>query len=701
MHTSSVVIDKARQLAAAGHHAEVVEYLGTQARGELEQSPSLALLYGTAQARLGRHAEGQRWLDVALDQARDRDEQAVERHALNARGALALMSGRIDEAAEYCTRALMAASRDGDLATTARCSNNLGIISNLRGRHAEAIGSWEIALAAFDRAGLPQGVAECRHNLAISYREQGALDRALAEADQAVAQAEAAGDRQLWAMALRGRAEIRVARGELGLAQRELELVREIRAHQPNPVHEAEDLRVAASVLAAEGQLVAAERALREAIGQAEAHLVPQVAAEAQRDLCLVLRRSGRNAEAQAAARAAKAIFQQFGAEREIRNLAGQDWGDEFAAELRGSLAPLHAAQELADAGRYADLLSYLGERAQNEVEQSPMLALLSSIGHSRMGRLDLGQQWSQVALSRARVLGDRRLELRALNVCGAIALERGGINEATHFFTRAQEEAMQDNDMATLGKCANNLGIIANMQGDYGRAVGSYTRAIAAYQAARSEQGIAEAQHNLAIAYRELGHLDDAMQSADAAVREAERLGDRRLKAQALAGRAEIRAVRGEPELAVREAGRALAVHRELQDPVLETEDMRILAVALGMTGKTEEATAMFREVVSRATEHGRPLLVAVAQRDLAYLLAREGDFAAAQEAAHAARATFHRLGAKADVEKLEALLAHPEFGAPELASPRPEAPATDVGPEAGLPPEDLPIQKRESLDR
>src|SRR5205814_3253341 len=64
-----------------------------------------------------------------------------------------------------------------------------------------------------------------------------------------------------------------------------------------------------------------------------------------------------------------------------------------------------------------------------------------------------------------------------SLNVCGAVALERGGINEATLFFTRAQEEAMQDNDMASVGRCANNLGIIANLQGDYGRAVGAYTR--------------------------------------------------------------------------------------------------------------------------------------------------------------------------------------------------------------------------------
>src|SRR6266849_11070950 len=215
MHASSSVVDTARQLAAAGRHAEVVEYLGAQPASEVADSPTLALLYGTAHARLGRHDEGQRWLDLALDLARKRDEQAVERDALNARGAIALVSGRIDEAADYFTQALLAASRDGDAVTTGRCSNNLGVISSLRGRHAEAIGSWEIAVAAFDRAGVRHGVAECHHNLGITYREQGELDRALAEADRAAAEAAAFGDRMLLALALRGRAEIRLCRGEL------------------------------------------------------------------------------------------------------------------------------------------------------------------------------------------------------------------------------------------------------------------------------------------------------------------------------------------------------------------------------------------------------------------------------------------------------------------------------------------------------
>src|SRR2546428_4511022 len=483
MHMSSLVVDKARQLAAAGHHAEVIEYRGAQERSELADSPTLALLYGTAQARLGRNDEGLRWLDLALDEARRRHEPAVEGQALNARGAIAVVSGRIDEAADYFTKALMSASRDGDIAMTGRCSNNLGVISSLRGRHAEAIGSWEIAVAAFERAGVRQGVAECHLNLGITYREEGALDRALAEADRAVTEAAAAGDQTLRALALRGRVEIRVVRGELELARGELEQVQEIRRGLADPVGEAEDLRVTASVLAAEGQMAAAERTLRVGMGPAEAHRRPQLQAEATRDLVVVLHRTGQTADAQAAARTAKAIFTQLGAAGEIRNLASYEWDDDFAAALRRSLEPLHAAQELADAGRYAELLTYLGGRLQDELEQSPMLALLYGIAHSRLGRLDVGQQWAMVALSRARVLGDRMLEVRGLNVCGAIALERGGIAEATHFFTQAQDEAMRENDMATGGPRANNLGIIANMQGDYGQAVGAYTRAIAAYQ--------------------------------------------------------------------------------------------------------------------------------------------------------------------------------------------------------------------------
>src|SRR5436189_984392 len=508
---ASPVIAKARALAAAGHHAAVVEFLGTRDQSELAD-PTLALLYGIAQTRLGRHEQGLQWIDQALAAARQRSEQ-------------------------------------------------------------------------------------------------GALDKALATADQAVAAAEASHDETLYALTLRGRAEVRAVRSEPELAHRELDRIRVIRGQMPDPVAEAEDLRIVALVLAVENQLPRAEKALREVIGRAELHQRLLLQGEATRDLAVVLRRAGRTAEAQAAAMAAKRIFAHMGAESEIRKLANQGWDEAFAAELRGSLAPIHVAQEYADAGKYAELLTYLEQRSKDELEESALLTLLLGIAHSRLGRLEVGQQWAMVAQLRARSLKDRMMELRALNVCGAIALERGGIDEATYFFTRAQEEATDDNDMATVGRCANNLGIIANMQGDYKRAVIAYTRAIASYEQAHFGRGVAEARHNLGIVCRAQGRLDRALEIAQTAIQEAQTLGDQQITAQAVAGLAEIHVARGEAELALAAIERAIATHRELKDPVREAEDLRIKAGALALkgNGNREAAETVLREVIEHASEHGR----------------------------------------------------------------------------------------------
>ena len=657
---ASPVVAKARSLAAAGHHAALVEYLGARSSNELED-PTLALLYGIAQARLGSHKQGVEWIDRALAGARQRGEHGVERHALNARGAIALLTGNLTEAADFCTQALMAASRDGDHATTGRASNNLGVISHLRGRHAEAISSWEIAAAAWHRAGMSAGVVDCHHNLANAYREQGALDKALATADQAVTEAEATHDDMLYAMTLRGRAEIRALRSEPELARRDLDRIRVIRGQLPDPVAEAEDLRIQALVMIAEDEQVRAEKSLREVVGRAELHERQLLQGEATRDLANLLRRAGRTSEAQAAAQAARGIFARMGAESEIRKLAAQGWDESFAAQLRGSLAPVHIAQQYADAGRYAELLTYLEQRSRDELEESAMLTLLLGIAHSRLGRLEVGQQWAMVAQLRARSLKDRMMEVRALNVCGAIALERGGIDEATYFFTRAQEEASNDNDMATVGRCSNNLGIIASMQGDYKRAVINFTRAIASYEQAHFARGVAEARHNLGIACSGQGRLDRALETATLAIQEAEKLADAQLTAQAIAGLAEIHVARGEAEQALKAVEQAITTHRALKDPVREAEDARIKAGAFDLQGRREEAETMLREVISRATEHGRPLLLAMAERDLAHLLLRAGDTAAGKAAAQRARSTFQRLSARAEIAKLDEVLETP----------------------------------------
>jgi len=514
------------------------------------------------------------------------------------------------------------------------------------------------AVAAFERAGMKQGVAECRHNLGITFCEQRDLQRALDQTNRAVEEATAAGDRGLAALARRGRAEVHVSLGQLDTARDEIERALQEHRQLGDAAEEAQDLRIVASLQNAEGETGQAESTLRDVIARAESQNRPQLVAEAMRDLAYVLQTVGRQDEARHVAHGARSIFAQLGADGELRSLDLHDWGDRTATDLQQALEPLEQAQRLADTGRYAELLSYLEHRTHEEVSQSPTLALLIGIAHARLGRLDVGKHWVLVSLKHAKEQGDRAVEVRALNVYGAIALEQGGIEEAMDFFTRAQGEAMRDGELATVGRCANNLGIIANMQGDYGRAVGSYTLAMAAYQQAGLEHGVAETHHNLGITHRDRGCIPDAIQAADRAVQEADRLGNDALKAQALAGRAEIRLVAGQPELAVREAERALALHQQLGDAVLQTEDQRILANALAGTGRTGEAERLLREVIKLAREHKRQLLAATATRDLAWLLWRSSRIDEAAEAGCSARMQFEQLGATVQVEKLDGLL-------------------------------------------
>jgi tetratricopeptide (TPR) repeat protein len=321
VHEALLMLTRVRELAESGQHAAVVEYLNDEPRGTLEQSPTLALVYGIAQARLGRHEDGARWVGAALERSRERGDRSIEARALNVAGAIALEAGRVDEAAEHFTRALDVAERNGDHATVGRCSNNLGVIANLRGDHGSAVGSYTMALAAFQRAGWRAGVAEVLHNLAIAYRDRGNLSTALETAERAVHEADVAGDLALAAQTRGGRAEIRLAMGDADVARVEVERSLALHRRVGNVVGEAEDLRVLAGALAARGQMDEVEQMFLDVVARAEAHERPLLAAQAERDLARALIRNGRAAEAREYARRARVRFKQLGAEAEVAKL--------------------------------------------------------------------------------------------------------------------------------------------------------------------------------------------------------------------------------------------------------------------------------------------------------------------------------------------------------------------------------------------
>ena len=328
--------------------------------------------------------------------------------------------------------------------------------------------------------------------------------------------------------------------------------------------------------------------------------------------------------------------------------------------DARASLMTLNTVQQLADTGRHTAVVEYLSALPAEDVAKSPTLALVFGSAYARLGRDELARRWAAVALARARERGDRPVEARALNLSGAIAFDRGGIDEATRYFTQGLAGAEREDDPATVGRCSNNLGIIASLRGDHGRAVGSYTMALAAFQQAGLHTGVAETLHNLAISYRDQGDLDLALQTADRAVQEATEAGDLRLVALTEGGRAEIRLLAGEAALAGREVEHAIAMHREVGDIVGEAFDLRVLGCVYAALGNEGEAERTLRNVVEQADAFGRPLLAALAERDLVRLfLTRVGREDQASDWARRARTRFIKLGAQAEVQHLDQLTA------------------------------------------
>ncbi|HEY2824767.1 MAG TPA: hypothetical protein VGI83_04410 [Gemmatimonadales bacterium] len=324
------MVNRLQKLSDSGRSAAVVAELGALPVQELEQSPTLALLFGIAQGRLGRFSSGKQWVAAALDAARARGDSSVEARALNVAGAIAFEEGRIDEAMGHFTQGGAEAERRGDRTTVGRCTNNMGVIANLRGEYGRAIGSYTVALAAFQQAGYRTGIAEALHNMAITYRDQRTLAKALEAEEQAAAEAQAVGATALLGLIFSGRAAIRLWAGEGEVARFEVQRALDLHREVDDAVGEAEDLRVLAGALDLLRETPRAEALLRDVIVRAKRLNRPLLIADAERDLSRLLKRTERAAEAREVAVSAKKGFESLGAVVEVRRL------DALLAEMAG-----------------------------------------------------------------------------------------------------------------------------------------------------------------------------------------------------------------------------------------------------------------------------------------------------------------------------------------------------------------------------
>jgi tetratricopeptide (TPR) repeat protein len=312
---ASLVAD-CRALAAAGAWSELDALLRIHAV-EARTSPTLIILVTETLLRTGRPGEALAWMREHESTVVLSGDRSSVRRAANLCGAAHVELGELDAAAEAFQRALDLASGDGDDLLVARATNNLAVLANIRGRHEEALGLYAAALPAYQRLGNPNGLAESYHNVAIAYRNLDQLDWADEHELRAIEFARQASNAHMVALALVGRAEVSLRRGDAALTEVTASRAARDLAAIPDPSRQADALRLCGVARSILGRTADAVEALDTAVRLASTHGSALIEAECRRARAEVSGAAGRWADALEDARKAAEIFLRLGSAAE------------------------------------------------------------------------------------------------------------------------------------------------------------------------------------------------------------------------------------------------------------------------------------------------------------------------------------------------------------------------------------------------
>lgn len=297
--TAETLLPTLRALLAAGRFSEALEQ-----HRRVEDAPwagraEARLIAATAAMRVGDLETAERLATLALEQFVQRADSDGRMRASNLLGALHFERGELELAERRFTEARRLARTLDDTLLGARASNNLASVAHLRGQPEMALMLYREALLGYQRLGDRRGTAETYHNLGLSFRQIAAWNDAEAATTQALRHAEIVGERSLLALAVMGRAELSLERGEYDVARRELARAARLAAEADDELGGAEAQRLMALLALREGDaesaLAHAGRSRVTALALGSALLAAECAAAA----ALALRRLGRLEEAQ------------------------------------------------------------------------------------------------------------------------------------------------------------------------------------------------------------------------------------------------------------------------------------------------------------------------------------------------------------------------------------------------------------------
>lgn len=307
-----------RALLAEGRYQEVLaafrELPSDQVKAEVQ------LIAATAATRLGDLRLATALAEAALDRFRSRADEDGRMRASNLLGVLSFERGNLTRARGHFGEALDIAGRLQDSLMTARASNNLASIADLVGDPEEALSLYRYALLNYQRLGDRRGAAESYHNLGIVFRQMREWDDAVSSATEAVRHAEMVQEPALVALAVGGRAEIDLRRGDSPMARREVLRAGSLAEQAGDELGAIEAARLQALVDLTDGDHETAAAGAEAARRKAESAHAPLLQAECAAAAARALKALGRRADADIRYREAVALFENLGARRRLED---------------------------------------------------------------------------------------------------------------------------------------------------------------------------------------------------------------------------------------------------------------------------------------------------------------------------------------------------------------------------------------------
>ncbi len=309
--------------------------------------------------------------------------------------------------------------------------------------------------------------------------------------------------------------------------------------------------------------------------------------------------------------------------------------------------------------GRWAEALSSFAraiDLARGEQDRRALAEALRrfAVLHQQQGESDAARRYATESHELATAAGDTDLTAEALNTLAGIAFESGDLTGASTAYERARETGCANARL--LARVDQNLGNIASIRGDRGSAELHYRRALAGHEEAGDDRAAAQVHHNLGMLEADGEVWEEAHRHYSRASYLAALVGDVHLEALCALNRAELHCALEQYDEARQLAERALATFDRTNSVADKPDAYRVLGMVFHSTGLPTLAESRLRTAISCAVAARSPLSEAEAWRSLSELQADQGNIQQARASLARARVLFLALGARADVQDVDA---------------------------------------------